>query len=54
MRDMNRIPLDINVAPNPPRLTKGLKLLPPDPSLAEKMEEYTRLYRDIFFKRAGK
>lgn len=50
IQKIGRIPLHPNVLPDPPRLIQGLKLMPPDPSLVEKAEEYRQLYRDIFLK----
>ncbi len=54
VRSFNRIPVRPDVLPDPPRLTQGVKLTPLDPSFVENMEEYNRLYRDIFLKRADR
>jgi len=50
-KNVNRIPTRDDVPPDPPRLLKGLKLFPDDPELLAHMDEYRRLYRDIFLKK---
>ncbi len=47
LRHFNRIPTRTDVLPNPPRLLKGLKLIPSDREL---LAGDVQLYRDIFMK----
>jgi iron(III) transport system substrate-binding protein len=48
MRERFRIPSRPDVPPDPPELTKGLKLIPTDLSLAEQSKQLAEEYRQIF------
>jgi iron(III) transport system substrate-binding protein len=48
MRDRSRIPSRPDVAPDPPRLTQGLKLVPTDLSLADESKQLAKDFYDIF------
>jgi len=48
MRERFRIPSRPDVLPDPPELTKGLKLIPTDLSLAEQSKQLAEEYRQIF------
>ena len=47
IRNFRRIPVRPDVEPDPPRLVKGLNIRAADLSLAEKFEEYARLWRKL-------
>lgn len=51
LRHFNRIPTRTDVPPEPPRLLKGLKLIPSDRELVTKD---VQLYKDIFLKGQGR
>ena len=48
MRERFRIPSRPDVAPDPPELTKGLKLIPTDLSLAEQSKQLAEEFRQTF------
>jgi iron(III) transport system substrate-binding protein len=47
IRSFKRIPIRPDVEPDPPRLVKGLNIRAADLSLAEKFEDYARLWRKL-------
>ena len=48
MRDRSRIPSRPDVPPNPPELTRGLKLVPTDVSLANESKQLAKEFYEIF------
>jgi len=48
LRDRSRISSRPDVSPDPPELTKGLKLIPTDLSLADQANELAKEFRAIF------
>jgi len=48
MRERFRIPSRPDVLPDPPELTKGLKLIPTDLSLAEQSKQLAEEFRQTF------
>ncbi|MBI2988144.1 MAG: extracellular solute-binding protein [Deltaproteobacteria bacterium] len=47
LRNFRRIPTRPDIEPDPPKLTKGLNIRAADLSLAEKFEDYARLWRKL-------
>jgi iron(III) transport system substrate-binding protein len=47
IRDFKRIPVRPDVEPDPPRLVKGLNIRAADLSLAERFDDYARLWRKL-------
>ncbi len=50
IRDFRRIPSRSDVEPNPPRLIRGLKLVPSDLTLSENLNKHVKKFEDIFLK----
>lgn len=48
MQEVNRVPARRDVEPNPPRLTRGLKIYPSDPTLANHQAEIIKQYQELF------
>ena len=48
MRERSRIPSRPDVPPDPPELTRGLKLIPTDLSLADQSNQLAKEFREIF------
>ena len=48
MRDRSRIPSRPDVPPDPPELTRGLKIIPTDVSLANESKQLAKEFDDIF------
>ena len=48
LRSYKRIPSRLDVEPMVPRLTKGIKLYPSEPELAEEFDKYARTFQNIF------
>jgi hypothetical protein len=48
MRQRYRIPSRPDVPPDPPELTKGLKLIPTDLALAEQSKQLAEEFRQTF------
>ncbi|MBI4526945.1 MAG: extracellular solute-binding protein [Deltaproteobacteria bacterium] len=48
MQEVNRVPARRDVEPSPPRLTRGLKIYPSDPTLANHQPEILKQYQELF------
>jgi len=48
MRERSRIPSRPDVPPDPPELTRGLKLIPTDLALADQSNQLAKEFRQLF------
>ena len=48
LRGLHRIPARSDVEPDPPRLTRGVKLFPYNPEWSDDYERYEKKFREIF------